>query len=515
MPEMGESVTEGIVLEWHVAEGDFVNEGDTVVEVSTDKVDAEVPAPMDGVITKLSRRSTTRCRSGLRWLRWKPGEGSAEGPGAAAAGPVARGRTAPASCRRERPPRRHPRQRRLERLRVRTEHGNGGRRCPGDARGAEGCRGERRRSCFGQLGPGPGSKVTKEDVLAAADGVAATGLRRGCAARRSSCGGRRRCWPRRWTRAGRCRRRPRSGRSRWTRWTRSGRRSTRCLKERGLKVSFTHLVAWAIVRGDQRLPGDGADLRRSATASRSRSRAARSTSGSPSTSRSKDGSHSLMVPAIKGADGLDFAGFHSYYEELIAKTRENKLTADDFQGTNISLTNPGGIGTVASVPRLLERPERDHRHRLDRLPAGVAARLAGTAEAARRLEGDDADLDLRPPGDPGGRVGRLPAPGRAAAAGRGRVLRGGRRRPRHRRRRRHHRPPRLGLGAAARRRRRRRPAPNRAPPRARSTKSCCRRSRRRPRCSRPTAPTATSPPSSTRSAPSRRATRRCSRRTST
>ena len=55
MPEMGESVTEGIVLEWHVAEGDFVNEGDTVVEVSTDKVDAEVPAPTAGVITKLDR----------------------------------------------------------------------------------------------------------------------------------------------------------------------------------------------------------------------------------------------------------------------------------------------------------------------------------------------------------------------------------------------------------------------------------------------------------------------------
>jgi 2-oxoglutarate dehydrogenase E1 component len=53
MPEMGESVTEGIVLEWHVAEGDSVKEGDTVVEVSTDKVDAEVPAPADGVITKL------------------------------------------------------------------------------------------------------------------------------------------------------------------------------------------------------------------------------------------------------------------------------------------------------------------------------------------------------------------------------------------------------------------------------------------------------------------------------
>jgi 2-oxoglutarate decarboxylase len=67
----------------------------------------------------------------------------------------------------------------------------------------------------------------------------------------------------------------------------------------------------------------------------------------------RKGSRALMVPCIKGADGLDFRGFHSYYEELITKTRENKLTADDFQGTNITLTNPGGLGTVASVPRLM------------------------------------------------------------------------------------------------------------------------------------------------------------------
>ena len=61
-----------------------------------------------------------------------------------------------------------------------------------------------------------------------------------------------------------------------------------------------------------------------------------------------------MVPCIKGAQALDFASFHTYYEELITKTRENKLTADDFQGTNVTLTNPGGLGTVASVPRLLK-----------------------------------------------------------------------------------------------------------------------------------------------------------------
>ena len=150
----------------------------------------------------------------------------------------------------------------------------------------------------------------------------------------------------------------------------------------------------------------------------------------------KDGSHSLMVPAIKGADGLDFAAFHSYYEDLITKTRESKLTADDFQGTNISLTNPGGIGTVASVPAPDERPERDRRHRRDRLPARVGARHARPPAPARRLQDDDADLDLRPPRHPGRRVGRLPAQHRAAAAGRGRLLRGRRRRPRHRRRRR-------------------------------------------------------------------------------
>src|SRR5687768_2716689 len=53
MPEMGESVTEGTVLEWHVSEGDSISEGDTIVEISTDKVDAEVPAPASGTVTKI------------------------------------------------------------------------------------------------------------------------------------------------------------------------------------------------------------------------------------------------------------------------------------------------------------------------------------------------------------------------------------------------------------------------------------------------------------------------------
>jgi 2-oxoglutarate dehydrogenase E1 component len=66
----------------------------------------------------------------------------------------------------------------------------------------------------------------------------------------------------------------------------------------------------------------------------------------------RDGSRGLMVPCIRAAETLDFVAFHAYYEELVSRTREGRLTADDFLGTNITLTNPGGLGTVASVPRL-------------------------------------------------------------------------------------------------------------------------------------------------------------------
>src|SRR3954452_1172260 len=87
MPEMGESVTEGIVLEWHVAEGDFVNEGDTVVEVSTDKVDAEVPAPTAGVITKLIASVDEEVPVGAPLAEMEPGEGTSEGSNGSGAGP--------------------------------------------------------------------------------------------------------------------------------------------------------------------------------------------------------------------------------------------------------------------------------------------------------------------------------------------------------------------------------------------------------------------------------------------
>jgi 2-oxoglutarate dehydrogenase E1 component len=67
----------------------------------------------------------------------------------------------------------------------------------------------------------------------------------------------------------------------------------------------------------------------------------------------KDGSRTLMVPVILGAGTLDFAQFLDAYDALVEKARTNTLTADDLVGANITLTNPGGIGTIASVPRLM------------------------------------------------------------------------------------------------------------------------------------------------------------------
>src|SRR5918997_744220 len=82
MPEMGESVTEGTVLEWAVAVGDSVAEGDTVVEVSTDKVDAEVPAPAAGTITKLLVEPDAVVKVGEPLAEMSAGAAASGGPAA-------------------------------------------------------------------------------------------------------------------------------------------------------------------------------------------------------------------------------------------------------------------------------------------------------------------------------------------------------------------------------------------------------------------------------------------------
>src|SRR5256886_10405763 len=63
---------------------------------------------------------------------------------------------------------------------------------------------------------------------------------------------------------------------------------------------------------------------------------------------------SLVVPVIRHAEAMDFATFHATYETLVEKARTNRLLPDDYAGATITLTNPGTLGTVASVPRLMK-----------------------------------------------------------------------------------------------------------------------------------------------------------------
>ncbi|KPL14747.1 MAG: alpha-ketoglutarate decarboxylase [Bacteroides sp. SM23_62] len=120
----------------------------------------------------------------------------------------------------------------------------------------------------------------------------------------------------------------------------------------GGKISFTHLIAWAILKAAKRMPVmvnaymevDGAPHR---------VRNGHINFGLAVDVERKDGTRSLLVPNIKQADMLQFDAFFSAYNDLLRKVRSNKIEPDDFMETNISLTNPGTIGTVLSVPRLM------------------------------------------------------------------------------------------------------------------------------------------------------------------
>ena len=67
-----------------------------------------------------------------------------------------------------------------------------------------------------------------------------------------------------------------------------------------------------------------------------------------------DGSRTLVVPNVKNAEAMDFVQFWSAYEDMVRKARTNTLTLEDYQGTTITLTNPGTLGTNHSVPRLMQ-----------------------------------------------------------------------------------------------------------------------------------------------------------------
>ena len=126
-------------------------------------------------------------------------------------------------------------------------------------------------------------------------------------------------------------------------------------RNRGGKVSFTHMIGYAVVQALKVMP----DMNNSfgdLDGKPAIVRPAHINFGLAIDLPKPDGSRSLVVPSIKAAEQLDFFGFWSAYEDIVRRARDNKLTVEDFAGTTISLTNPGGIGTTQSVPRLMKGP---------------------------------------------------------------------------------------------------------------------------------------------------------------
>ena len=124
-------------------------------------------------------------------------------------------------------------------------------------------------------------------------------------------------------------------------------------RTRGGKVSFTHLIGFALVEALMEMPAMNASYT-VVDGKPSMVSPANVSLGLAIDLPKPDGTRQLMVPAIKKADTMDFAQFVAAYEDVVRRARNNKLEVADFQGITVSLTNPGGIGTVHSVPRLMK-----------------------------------------------------------------------------------------------------------------------------------------------------------------
>ncbi len=358
LPEMGESVTEGSIVEWRVKPGQWIEEGQTLVDVTTDKVDVEVPAPASGVVTSLSAEEGATLAVGATLAEIDTSAAKPEGDALAAVAPSA---AAPAAT-------------------LPAAASGAGPAPNGSALGGVASHRAQRLAERSHLdlktirGTGPAGLILVEDVLKAAAAWPEHGLKNGAAAPPSTALAVPQAVPLP-ALSPQAKVAPLKGpaaslvsymeqsltiptatsfRTLQVGTLESRRAELNAALQgagRTEKVSFTHLIAFALVRAAREQRAIVATFRReNGTLSRVESGVHL---GIAVDSQRKDGTRFLVVPVIKDADQLDFMRFRVKYEELIAKARDNKLTADELSGATFSLTNPGGIGTVASVPRLM------------------------------------------------------------------------------------------------------------------------------------------------------------------
>jgi 2-oxoglutarate decarboxylase len=328
-PSAGDSVTEATLLEWLVDEGASVTEGQDLLVVSTDKVDMELPSPATGVLEKrlFADGDTIHPQEVIGHVR-------AGGAGSAGSGTPSSGADASSDDGGASSP-------------------NGSATIPDDARitpvaaraaSVEGV------DVAGVRGTGPNGRITKDDVLAAQK----NGGRSAAEVTRTPIRGGATQLVRGMEESLQV---PTATSFRTiTITTLDGRRKQ--LKAAGQKVSFTHLIGYAIARAaTEEMPVMAHTYEKDGDDGAGGGIPIVVDHGQVNLGIAVDverrGKRTLMVPVIKDAGRLGFDGFLDAFNDLIARARDNKLTADDLQGANVQLTNPGGIGTVASVPRLM------------------------------------------------------------------------------------------------------------------------------------------------------------------
>ena len=323
LPSLGESVTEATIVEWLKQPGDAVALDEEIVEITSDKADLRVPSPFAGALTELVAQPGDTVEVGGLLARLAVGAG---GTASTSATPTTPGATAPP---------------------VPAATATGGGLASPLARRMAGVQGV---DIAQVSGSGKRGRVEAADITASANGGAAaaaseqTVALKGPPAMLAKYMDESRTVPTATT----------------IRTIPVGTLDTRrkqindalAAAGRAEKLSFTHLVAWAIVKSVERFPVMTTGFTEVDGKPHKLVRANVDIGLAVDVER-RDGSRSLLVPVVRAAETLGLKGFVDAYDDLVRRTRSGNVSPDELRGASVSLTNTGGFGTVASVPRLM------------------------------------------------------------------------------------------------------------------------------------------------------------------
>ncbi len=350
-PAAGESVTEGEIVEWHFRVGDAIKRDDVIVEIATDKINVDLPSPATGTVTELLVEEGDTVTVGQVIARIAVGADESPHPeGASASDSAVSDEQEPPKSAADGAATETPSaEDRFTQVMGKRRGVHGGDVSPVAARAAavEGV------DLARVSGSGPAGRIVKADVLGAVAGngdaatataPSSTAAPAGAALMRGGAAALARYMEQSLSI-------PTATSFRTLTVTALDARR-RELKAAGRKVSFTHLIAYAIARAAQDMPVM-AEHFAEVDGRPHRVRDGQVNLGLAVDVEKRDGSRTLLVPVISDAARMPFERFLAAYDALVEKARSGALTADDLVGANLTLTNPGGLGTAASVPRLM------------------------------------------------------------------------------------------------------------------------------------------------------------------